>query len=172
MDAAYTTLRDERFPAPLPFHQPLENLRRYFDKFEVPLPLAMERLRKNDDLERGANPYGWRDILMEELGLSRAEYEILTDSNGRPPLAHVRLSQRRRPTPVVIDDALQRQAVHAAGSGSRTRSLVAILKTRFVNPNSDPDPEAGATGRLVRHTQGAQGRARITGQADFDALLP
>ena len=37
MDSAYTTLRDERFPAPLPFHQPLENLRRYFNKFEVPL---------------------------------------------------------------------------------------------------------------------------------------
>ena len=71
MDAAYTTLRGERFPTPLPFHQPLENLRRYFNKFEVPLPLAMERLRKGDDLERGANPYGWRDILMEEIGLSR-----------------------------------------------------------------------------------------------------
>src|SRR5207244_1614311 len=25
---AYTTLRGEHFPAPLPFHQPLENLRR------------------------------------------------------------------------------------------------------------------------------------------------
>src|SRR5207249_1840154 len=69
IDSAYTTLRGERFPTPLPFHQPLENLRRYFDKFGAPLPLAMELLHKSDDLERGANPYGWRDIWMEEIGL-------------------------------------------------------------------------------------------------------
>ena len=49
----------------------LENLRQFFGKLKVPLSLAMERLRKTDDLERGANPYGWRDILMEELGMSR-----------------------------------------------------------------------------------------------------
>ncbi len=84
MDSAYRTLQGELFPAPLPFHQPLENLRRYFDKFEVRLPLAMERLRKTDDLERGANSYGCRDILMEELGLSRAEHQILTDSVAVP----------------------------------------------------------------------------------------
>ena len=57
------------------------------------MPLAMERLRKTDDLERGANPYGWRDILMEEIGLSRAEYEILTDYQRRAPLADVRFPQ-------------------------------------------------------------------------------
>src|SRR5262249_30534676 len=84
MDTAYTTLRNESFPPPLPFHQPLEKLRRYFNKFEVALSLGMERLRKSDDLERGANPYGWRDILMEEIGFSRAEYDILTDSTAVP----------------------------------------------------------------------------------------
>src|SRR5260370_17622392 len=57
MDAAYGILRGERFPSQLPFHQPLENLRRYFLQFRLPLPLAMERLRMNDDLERGGNPY-------------------------------------------------------------------------------------------------------------------
>ncbi|MEG3863401.1 Tc toxin subunit A [Microcoleus sp. herbarium12] len=65
---------------PLPFHQPLENLRRYFDQFEVPLPSVMEALRKNDDLERASETeYGWRDILMEELRISRAEYRLLSD---------------------------------------------------------------------------------------------
>ena len=40
----------------------------------------MEALRKDDSLERAnANDYGWRDILMEELRLSRAEYALLTD---------------------------------------------------------------------------------------------
>jgi hypothetical protein len=65
---------------PLPFHQPLENLRRYFNQFEAPLPQVMEVLRKSDDLERAnEDEYGWRDILMEELRISRAEYRLLTD---------------------------------------------------------------------------------------------
>ena len=39
-------LRGERFPLPLPFHQPLESVRRYFDKFAASAcPWAMERLR-------------------------------------------------------------------------------------------------------------------------------
>lgn len=79
-DAAYATLKTELFPPPLPFHQPLESLRRYFDKFEAPLPRVMEALRKDDSIERAnANEYGWRDILIEELRLSRAEYALLTD---------------------------------------------------------------------------------------------
>ena len=118
MDAAYTTLRGERFPAPLPFHQPLENLRRYFDKFEVPLPLAMERLRKSDDLERGANPYGWRDILMEELGLSRDEYEILTDSTAVPLWRMYGFPNGRR-TPM-SSPVCPMQSCSPAASGSPT----------------------------------------------------
>ena len=43
-DEAYDTLLRQRFPLNLPFHAPLEELRRYFTKFEVPLTLAMERL--------------------------------------------------------------------------------------------------------------------------------
>ena len=53
----------------------------------------MEALRKNDNLERlaPADPatpveYGWRDILMEELRLSRAEHKILTNYDLDPPL--------------------------------------------------------------------------------------
>src|SRR5207249_3646717 len=65
---------------PLPFHQPLESLRRYFDKFDAPLPEVMEALRRNENLERAnENDYGWRDIWMEELRLSRSEYARLTD---------------------------------------------------------------------------------------------
>jgi peptidoglycan hydrolase-like protein with peptidoglycan-binding domain len=91
-DAAYTTLAGVHFPSPLPFHRPLENLRRYFNRFETPLSQVMEALRQNDNLERmtpvdPANPieYGWRDILMEELGFSRAEHKILTNYDPDPP---------------------------------------------------------------------------------------
>lgn len=79
-EKVYETLASAYFPPPLPFQQPLENLRRYFDRFEAPLPEVMEVLRENDSLERkNVNDYGWRDILMEELRLSRAEYALLSD---------------------------------------------------------------------------------------------
>ena len=84
-DAAYTQLRNQLFPLPLPFHQPLLALRRYVDHFDVPLHEAMERLRAHDHLERAndvtESAYGWQDILMERLQLSRPEYAILTDSS-------------------------------------------------------------------------------------------
>ncbi|MGH8454329.1 MAG: Tc toxin subunit A, partial [Nevskiales bacterium] len=84
-DAAYIELRNKVFPPPLPFHQPLEAVRRYFEHFEIPLHQAMERLRANDNLERAdgvTDPaYGWRDILMERLRLSRPEHAVLTDSS-------------------------------------------------------------------------------------------
>ncbi|NIV36178.1 MAG: hypothetical protein GWN58_44045, partial [Anaerolineae bacterium] len=80
--AAYAALRDEAsvFPPPLPFHQLLEALRRYFARFDAPLHGALECLRQDDALERPgseADPaYGWRDILMERLRLSRIEYGV------------------------------------------------------------------------------------------------
>lgn len=137
-DTAYDTLRSEYFPSPLPFHQPLENLRCYFKKFEVPLPLAMERFRKSDDLERGSNPYGWRDILMEELGLSRTEYDILTDSTNVPLWRMYGL-----PSATAGDEQVPLSSAKAFTRrlGIRYEDIFAILKTRFVNPNSDLIPK-------------------------------
>ncbi|TNJ64556.1 PA14 domain-containing protein,virulence plasmid 28 protein [Paenibacillus hemerocallicola] len=67
-------------PPTLPFNQPLESLRRHLEKFELSLQEVMEALRTSDNMERaGADPFGWRDIWMEELRLSRAEYSRLTD---------------------------------------------------------------------------------------------
>jgi hypothetical protein len=44
----------------------------------------MERFRVSDALERGTAPYGWRDLLMEEARISRAEHKIFTDSTAVP----------------------------------------------------------------------------------------
>jgi hypothetical protein len=168
MDSAYTTLRAERFPSPLPFHQPLENLRRYFNKFDVPLPLAMERLRRGDDLERGANAYGWRDILSEELGLSRAEHEILTDSGAAP------LSQFYGFTAGTTDAAAVAELSNAKRFTRRLvisyDEIVAILKTRFVNPNSDLLPKLERLGVPFAALQAL--KDGTLADADFDALLP
>ena len=81
---AYKALGGAFFPAPLPFDRSLEYLRLFFRKFEVPLPLAMETLLTHHGLERSGTDYGWRDILAEEIGLSPAEYGLLTTSDLAP----------------------------------------------------------------------------------------
>jgi hypothetical protein len=114
-DTAYTTLANTLFPAPLPFRQPLENLRRYFDQFEISLSHAMELLRKNDAIDRASpNDYGWRDILMEELHFSRTEYRLLSDRtltlqqlygfNPATPIANVlsTLANAKTFTPAIL----------------------------------------------------------------------
>lgn len=168
MGAAYTILRGERFPAPLPFHQPLENLRRYFEKFEVPLPLAMERLRKSNALERGANPYGWRDILMEELRISRDEHELLTDANAVPLWRMYGFPNGTTDANVIA--ALSNAKLFTRRVGITYEEIVAILQTRFVNPNSDLIPKLERL-RVPFATLKALKDGTITDDA-FDALLP
>jgi hypothetical protein len=169
MDSAYATLRNERFPILLPFHQLLENLRRYFNKFEVPLQLAMERFRKTDDLEHGANPYGWRDILMEGLALSRAEYEILTDSPSVVSLWQM----FGFPSGTADGDVvagLSNVKQFSRRVGITYVDLISILRTRFVNPNSDLMPKLERLG-VSFTTLKALKDGTIT-DAAFDALLP
>lgn len=169
MDSAYTTLRGERFPAPLPYHQPLENLRRYFNKFEVPLPLAMERLRKTDDLERGANPYGWRDILMEDIGLSRAEYETLTDFTAVPLWRMYGFPNGTADADVVAGLSNARQ--FAKRVGISYEELVAILGTRFVNPNSNLIPKLERLGVTFAMLTELKTKNDAQTDAKFDAFL-
>jgi hypothetical protein len=168
MDAAYTTLRNESFPALLPFHQPLENLRRYFDKFEVRLPLAMERLRVNDQLERGANTYGWRDILMEELYLSRDEYQILTDGGANPLWRIYGFANGTTDADVINELSNAKQFTRRLDI--TYEDLVEILKTRFINPNSDLVPKLERLGVSFGAMQALKNNTLA--DADFDALLP
>lgn len=179
MDSAYATLEGEHFPAVLPFHQPLESLRRYFDKFQVPLSLAMEKLRRNDDLERPApsDPtntveYGWRDILMEEVGLSRAEYDLLTTSSASPNL----LSQIYG-FPLGTTDSEAIVTLSNAKRFSRRMEityddLVALLETRFVNPNSDLIPKLERLGVPFAELKKLKDLDTPAADAAFDELLP
>jgi len=173
MNSAYSILRNTRFPAPLPFHQPLELLRRYFNKFEVPLPLAMERLRKTDDLERGANPYGWRDILMEELALSRDEYQILADSAAVPLWRMYGFPNDATNGEVVAGLSNAKQFCRRVRISYE--DLVSILKTRFINPNSDLIPKVERLGVsfvvLKALKDGHFPNGTSFSPSDFNALL-
>ena len=137
-DVAYTELRNKVFPPPLPFHQPLEAQRHYFEHFDMPLHKTMELLRTNDNLERAdgaAEPaYGWRDILMERLQLSRSEHAILTDSNM--PL---QILYGENPGAVTVEqliDRLSNAKMLARLLNVTYEELIEIIRTRFINPHS------------------------------------
>lgn len=168
LEGVYTTLSGERFPTLFPFHQPLEHLRRYFDKFEVPLPLAMEILRPNNDLERGLNSYGWRDILIEELRISRDEYEVLTDSVANPLWRIYGFPDGTADTAVI--NVLSNAREFTRRVGISYEDIVAILRTRFVNPNSDLIPKLERLG--VRFAVLQALKEGPLSDDDFDELLP
>lgn len=175
-DAAYTTLGQALFPPPLPFHQPLENLRRYFDKFEAPLPKVMEALRESENLERADPPadptrpveYGWRDIWMEELRLSRPEHTLLTD--------HTLTLQQLYgfPPATTTSDALTELSKAKAFTrrvGISYEDLIDILKTRFVNPNSTLIPKLDRLG-VPFSTLNALKEGTISDEEFDEALAP
>ena len=153
---------------PLPFHQPLENLRRYFDKFDTPLPQIMRVLRKNDALERTApDSYGWRDILMEELRISRAEYRLLTDRT----LTIQQLYGYSPTTPETeILATLANAKTFTRRIGISYEDLIEIIKTRFVNPNAVLIPKLERL-NIPFKTLKALKDGTIA-DADFDALIP
>lgn len=140
---AYNLLAEAPFPPPLPFHQPLENLRRTFDRFEAPLQQVMEALRQDDSLERSsADDYGWRDILMEEIGLSRAEYALLSErqapNNSTDVLLTLKILYGFDPAASgqEVRETLSQAKTFARRVGVTYEELAEILTTRFINPNA------------------------------------
>ncbi|HBB87905.1 MAG TPA: PA14 domain-containing protein,virulence plasmid 28 protein [Blastocatellia bacterium] len=175
MDSAYNTLRNTSFPSPLPFHQPLESVRRYFDSFEVSLPLAMERLRKNNALDRGTNAYGWRDILMEAIGISRAEHEILIDSTIVPLWRMYGFPDGTADAPVIAGvpnfTGLSKAKAFTRHVGITYQELTSILRTRFVNPNSDLVPKLERLGVSFAALKNLKDTNTPAADAEFDAML-
>jgi hypothetical protein len=139
-DTAYTVLADGTFPPPLPFHQPLELLRRLFAGFGAPLPEVMAALAKDSSLER-PNPagYGWRDVRMETLGLSRNEHRLLTERRTNGGATDIMLTVREL---AGFDSSVSDTDVLAKLTDAKTfvrrfdisyEQLTGILRTRFVN---------------------------------------
>jgi hypothetical protein len=127
----------------------------------------MEALRKNDELERaGDEGYGWRDILMETLRLSREEYRLLTDRTlTLQALYGFPAGKSEKEVRAELSNA--RDFAHRLGLSYE--ELVEILKTRFVNPSSTLIPRLERLGvpfaRLKALKESSQ-----TGQAWLDLL--
>ncbi len=167
-ETVYNTLKSARFPFPLPFHKALETLRRYFERFEFPLYAALETLRRNEALERpNAASYAWRDILMERLKLSRAEYALLTDGSLSPRQLY---SYPSSTTDAQVLAKLSNVKTFTRRVGLTYEELVEILKTQFVNPGLTLIPRLEHLG-VSFSTLKDYKDGRLTDE-EFEALLP
>ena len=136
-DDAYGILQDAFFPPPLPFNRPLELLRLQLSKLGVALPDAMTALREGDQLVNRKTPasFGWSDILIEQLAISRDEYRLFTD----PALQLGDLYGLPDATALAT-----LQTTSLAGFSRRLGvsydDLAAIIQTQFMNPNASLIP--------------------------------
>ena len=166
-DAAYTALRAEAYPPPLPFHQPLESIRRLLGGLDTSLSDVMEALRADESVERGgANAYAWRDILAERVGLSRQQYRLLTDATVS--LAELYGYALGTGDDVVITDLTNFKAF-ARRSQLQYDEVVALLRTRFVNPDALLIPRLDRLG--VDFAQIKALKDGAINDVDFAALL-
>jgi hypothetical protein len=132
-NAAYSTLQQAFFPPPLPFNRPLEYLRLQLNSLGVALPDAMIALRASDKITDTltSTSYGWSDILIEQLGISRDEMRLFTDASvqlgdlyGMSNTGTVGLLNKAN-----LQDYSQR-------TGVSYDDLTTILQTQFINPNA------------------------------------
>jgi peptidoglycan hydrolase-like protein with peptidoglycan-binding domain len=133
-DAAYTTLQGAFFPPPLPYNRPLELLRLHLSTIGVALPDVMAALRASDAVERGAAAYGWRDILLEQLDISRDEYRLFTDTTLKLQglYGYTGLSD------AAVLQMLQTMNLQTFSrrTGVSYDDLSSILQTTFINPGA------------------------------------
>jgi hypothetical protein len=135
-DTAYEILQTAFFPPPLPYNRPLELLRAHLASLGVTLPAAMAALRPSDALTSTSTPtsYGWNDILIEQLTISRDEYRLFTDSTlGLPDLYGL-----PGPAPATLTTLQQTTSLQdfSRRLGVSYDDLVSIVQTQFINPNA------------------------------------
>jgi ABC toxin N-terminal region/Neuraminidase-like domain/Salmonella virulence plasmid 28.1kDa A protein len=124
--AAYTTLADRVFPAPLPFDMPLEALRLQFRAWGSALADALSLFGPPADTRR------------ERLGLNAAEQSILTDSAFRALPEY--FGEPAAATIDALNAAIANAKVFSRRVDVRHQELDRILKTRFVNPGIELVP--------------------------------
>jgi hypothetical protein len=161
IDAAYQVLKSKYFPLLLPFHQPLELLRRYFNKLNVPLVTLMEQ-------------FGNADTWMEEIGLSGTENDILTNSSKVPLWQMYGFPKDTIDADVV--QGLSNAKQFALRLGITYDEMFALLMTKFINPDSDLIPKLQKLGvtfhDLQKLNDGSLLVAEFEGEFPQDAEAP
>jgi hypothetical protein len=170
LSAAYDNyLENAVFPTPLPFHRALEALRRHFVRFGVTLSAALAALRTDDAIDRSGTPgaYVWRDVQMERMGLSRPEHALLTDGSTLQQLYGYDSNKSSSD----VRSALANVKAFSRRIGVTYLDLIEILKTRFVNPNSDLIPKLERLGVPFATLKKLKDSGTAF-DAAFDQLLP
>jgi hypothetical protein len=164
---AYTILAGESYPLQLPFERPLAGLRAYIGRVDTALADTMEALRKSDAMVAGGSaPYGWRDILIERLGIGPGEYKLLTDSS----VSLAELYGEDAPNDAATITVIGNAKTFARRLDLDYDRVVELMRTRFVNPQSWLLPRLERLG-LSLETIKAHHDGTIT-DAELDAKLP
>lgn len=124
---AYQLLKAQFYPSPLPFYRDLELLRLHVARFGITLYELMVAMRTSESLNAGPGAYAWKDILLERLGLSPPECQLLTDSVSVP------LAELLGTGSISTLSSLQEFSRRA---GVAYTDIVSILQCSFVNPGS------------------------------------
>ena len=125
-EAAYDLLKTRVFPYSLPFHQPLETLRRLFQTWDTSLEYMLAAF---------ATPLSSRK---ESLGLNEDEYRALTDSAFKKLPEY--FGEPENNSIAQLNAALANGKAFSRRLGISYEDLVELLETRFVNPDIDLVP--------------------------------
>jgi peptidoglycan hydrolase-like protein with peptidoglycan-binding domain len=131
---AYQTLLGRKYPIGLPFDLWMETVRAFLAYFDMPLWQLLETFRSTDELFRpqgGAAPYYRSQIFVESLGISPAEWGILTAANPAASwwtLYGDYASENAARTDLASAKTLARVL------GLSYRELIDVVETQFVNP--------------------------------------
>jgi hypothetical protein len=122
------------FPPPLPYSRNLDQLRSVLGALDVELAGALVALRAHDDVDRGAAPYGWHDIRLEQAGLDRATHRLFTN-------AGVGLAEHYGYPAGTAAGTIRNQLSRVQAFVRRARldydDVIALLHTRYANPAVD-----------------------------------
>ncbi|TNH27809.1 hypothetical protein FHG89_17030 [Micromonospora orduensis] len=133
---AYNVLRGAVHPTTLPFDLWLETVRRLLDHFGVPLWQVLDTFRRSDELYPGGHAYGRSygraAVAIERLGLSPAEYGLLTAADQEARWPELYGYPRSRDTQVLAE--LPNAVPLARRLGVSYADLLLLVTSRFVNP--------------------------------------
>ncbi len=126
---AYSILKQAKYPLRLPFDLWLESVRQFCNHYDTPLWQVMDTLKPIQDTDFAVHTR----VAVESLGISPAEYDILTNEDPLPQLSALY---------GYSDDAnmlsdLKKAKQLSNRLGVTYKELLALLQTRFVNPNLD-----------------------------------
>jgi ABC toxin N-terminal region/Neuraminidase-like domain/Salmonella virulence plasmid 28.1kDa A protein len=160
---AYDVLRRAVHPMTLPFDLWLETVRRLLDHFGTPLWQVLDAFRRAAELYPGGRRYGRAAVAIERLGLSPAEYELLTAAEQETNW-HQLYGYRPGEQALALAE-LPNAVTLARRLGVTYDELLSLVTSRFGNPGLAAVaalPKLGLTLSDVLRYQEAPGHAPMT----------